>query len=59
MTSQNPIEKDPKAATIPPANAAPKAEKPDKPLEDERELTDEEIAAIAGGARQNTGFIPF
>jgi hypothetical protein len=53
MASQKPIEKDPKAATIPPANAAPKAEKPDKPLEDERELTDEEIAAVAGGMSLN------
>jgi hypothetical protein len=49
MTSQKPIENDPKSVTNPPANVAPKDEKPDKPSEIERELTDEEIAAVAGG----------
>ena len=49
MTTQNPTENDPKSVTAPPANVAPKDEKPDKPSEIKRELTDEEIAAIGGG----------
>jgi hypothetical protein len=49
MTTQKPIENDPRSVTNPPANVAPKDEKPDKPSEMKRELTDEEIAAIAGG----------
>jgi hypothetical protein len=49
MTSQNPTEKDPKAATAPPAVAATNEEKPDKLLEAVRELTDEEIGTVAGG----------
>jgi len=59
MKSQNPTRNDPKPATISPGDAPTKAEKPNKPLDAERELTDEEIAAVAGGARQNTGFSPF
>jgi len=47
MTSQNPTEKDPKSATTPPADAAPKDAEPSGI---KRELTDEEIAAVAGGA---------
>jgi hypothetical protein len=47
MTSQNPTGNDPKSATAPPADAAPQA---GKPSEVKRELTDEEIAAVAGGA---------
>jgi hypothetical protein len=56
LTNQKPIENDPKSVMNPPANVAPKDEKPDKPSELERELTDEEIAAIAGGTtcHQNT-----
>jgi hypothetical protein len=49
MTNQNPTGNDPKRATTPSADAAPKAAKAGKPLEFERELTDEEIAAVAGG----------
>jgi hypothetical protein len=47
MTSQNPTGNDPKSMTTPPTNAGHKAE---KPSEVKRELTDEEIAAVAGGA---------
>jgi hypothetical protein len=50
MTSQNPIGNDPKSLT--PANDAAKAE---KPSEVKRELTDEEIAAVAGGAIRKPG----
>jgi hypothetical protein len=50
MTNQKPIENDPKSVTNPPANVAAKDEKPDQPSEIERELTDEEIAAVAGGS---------
>jgi hypothetical protein len=49
MTSQNPTENDQKPDTTPPANVAPKDEKPDEPSEIKRELTDEEIAAVSGG----------
>jgi hypothetical protein len=56
MKSQNPTRNDPKPATIPPADAPPKAEKPDRPLEAERELTDDEIAAIAGGITSGRRF---
>ena len=44
MTSRNPTHNDAKPDTTP-----AKDEKPDKPSEIKRELTDEEIAAIAGG----------
>jgi hypothetical protein len=37
------------SVTNPRANVAPKDEKPDEPSEVKRELTDEEIAAVAGG----------
>jgi hypothetical protein len=47
MTSQNPTGNDPKSVTTHPANAAAK---PEKPSETKRELSDEEIAAVAGGA---------
>jgi hypothetical protein len=50
MTSQDPTENDPKLNTTPSAAVAPKDEKPDKPSEVKRELTDEEIAAVAGGS---------
>jgi hypothetical protein len=55
MTNQNPTENDAKPDTTPPANVAPKDEKPDKPSEVKRELTDEEIAAVVGaiGCHQN------
>jgi hypothetical protein len=59
MKSQNPTGTDPKPATIPPAEAPTKAEKPNKPLDAVRELTDDEIAAVAGGVRKNTGFSSF
>jgi hypothetical protein len=49
MTSQNPTKNDPKSATTPPADAAPKPEEPHKPSEIKRDLTEEEIAAIAAG----------
>jgi hypothetical protein len=48
---QNPIDNDPKSVANPPANVAPKDEKPDKPSEVKRELTDEELEALAGGER--------
>jgi hypothetical protein len=48
MTSQNPTENDPKSVTTPPAEAAREDEQPAKPPETKRELTDEEIAAVAG-----------
>jgi hypothetical protein len=54
MTSQNPTENDPKRATTPSADAARKGEKPDKPLEIGRELTDDEMAAVAGGGGTGT-----
>jgi hypothetical protein len=50
MPNQKPVENDPKSVTNPPANVAPKTEKPDQPSEVKRELTDEEIAAVAGGS---------
>jgi hypothetical protein len=46
MPSQNPTGNDPKSVTTPPANAA---HKPDKASEIKRELSDEEMAAVAGG----------
>jgi hypothetical protein len=46
MTSQNPTEKDPKSVTTPPSDAAPKDAEPSGI---KRELTDEEVAAVAGG----------
>ena len=49
MTSQNPAENDANLDTTLPAKGAPKDEKPDKPSDIDRELTDEEIAAVAGG----------
>jgi hypothetical protein len=49
MMNQNPTENDPKSTANPPADAARKGEKPDKPSEIKRELTDEEIAGVAGG----------
>jgi hypothetical protein len=54
MTRQNPTGNDPKLATTPSADAARKAEKADKPLEIERELTDDEMAAVAGGGGGGT-----
>ena len=54
MTSQNPTGNDPKRATTPSADAARKGEKPDKPLEIGRELTDDEMAAVAGGGGTGT-----
>jgi hypothetical protein len=53
MTSQNPTGNDPKPMTTPPADAAPKA---NKPSEIKRELTDEEIMAVAGGT--SSGGLP-
>jgi hypothetical protein len=50
MPNQKPVENDPKSVMNPPANVAPKTEKPDQPSEVKRELTDEEIAAVAGGS---------
>jgi hypothetical protein len=55
MTSQNPTGNDPNSATNSPADAARKAEKPDKPSEIKRELTDEEITAVAGGLSNPPG----
>jgi hypothetical protein len=49
MTTQKPIENDPRSVTNPPANVAPKDEKPDKPSEVKREVTDEQLEALAGG----------
>ena len=49
MTSQDPTKNDPKPEITPPADAARKAEKPNKASEIQRELTDEEIVAVAGG----------
>jgi hypothetical protein len=46
MTNQNQAEKDAKALTTPKDDAPQKAA---KPSEVERELTDDEIAAVAGG----------
>jgi hypothetical protein len=46
MTSQNPTRKDAKPLTNPNDDVAPKAA---EPSEIKRELTDEEIAAVAGG----------
>jgi hypothetical protein len=50
MTSRNPTENDLRAVKPTPAEAARKDEKADKPSEIKRELTDEEIEAVAGGA---------
>jgi hypothetical protein len=55
MTSQNPTGNDPKRATTPSADAASKAAKAGKQLEFERELTDEEMAAVAGGTGGGKG----
>jgi hypothetical protein len=49
MATQNPTENDPTSVTAPPAEVAPKDEKPDRPSEIKRELTDEELEALAGG----------
>jgi hypothetical protein len=49
MTSQSPTKDDPNPATTPPAEVTPRDEKPDNPSEIKRELTDEEIAVVAGG----------
>jgi hypothetical protein len=46
MTSQNQAEKDAKTVTASPEDTAPKAA---LPSEVKRELTDDEIAAVAGG----------
>ena len=46
MTSQNPAEKNAKALATPQDDAAPNAA---EPSEIKRKLTDEEIAAVAGG----------
>jgi hypothetical protein len=51
MTSQNPTEKDPKSLTTPPSDAAAKDA---EPSESKRELTDEEIAAVAGGVSNSS-----
>jgi hypothetical protein len=47
MTSPTKDEKDAKPLTTPQDDSAPKAA---KPSDDKRELTDDEIAAVAGGA---------
>jgi hypothetical protein len=52
MTSQNPTEKDPKSVTTLPSDAAAKDA---EPSESKRELTDEEIAAVAGGVSSVVG----
>ncbi len=47
MASPKKDEKDAKPLTTPQDDSAPKAA---KPAEDKRELTDDEIAAVAGGS---------
>jgi hypothetical protein len=49
LPSHNPTKNEPNSVTTPPADAAPKPEEPHKPSEFKRELTDEEIVAVAGG----------
>jgi hypothetical protein len=50
MTNQNPTEKDAKTLSIPRRDAV---EKVAEPQEIGRELTDEEIAAVAGGTKMS------
>ena len=50
MTSQNQTGKDAKTLTTPKDDAAVKAA---EPSEVKRELTDEQIAAVAGGCQNN------
>jgi hypothetical protein len=52
MTNQNPTGSDPKSVTTPSSGAAPKA---DASSENKRELTDKEIAAVAGGMGIKSG----
>jgi hypothetical protein len=53
MASENATEKDAKTLTTPQDDDAPKAA---KPPEDKRELTDDEIAAVAGGVTSGPRF---
>jgi hypothetical protein len=50
MTSQNQTEQDTKTPTTPKDDPV---QKPAEPPENQRELTDEEIAAVAGGLSLN------